>query len=124
MRSGSPSRLPRLYLELTGYPQIGNATFHFAHALWGGLLEIIAVLLLFIYVNRWINDLSAVLSGVGVGLFIDEVGKFITQQNNYFFPLAAPIIYVAFLLTLLIVLLRQTPPAVDRSARRHVRSIG
>jgi hypothetical protein len=42
------------------------------------------------------------LSGVGVGLFIDEVGKFITQQNNYFFPAAAPIIYAVFLITLLI----------------------
>ena len=28
----------RVYLELTGYPQIGNAELHIAHALWGGLL--------------------------------------------------------------------------------------
>lgn len=94
--------ITRTYLELTGYPQIGNSTFHFAHALWGGLLLIISALLLLVFVNRWVNDLSAVLAGVGVGLFIDEVGKFITQQNDYFFPLAAPIIYVAFLLVLLI----------------------
>jgi hypothetical protein len=26
--------LIRLFLVLTGYPQIGNATFHLAHALW------------------------------------------------------------------------------------------
>ena len=95
----------RLYLEMTGYPQIGNETYHFAHALWGGLLQILAVLLLFIFVNRWVRDVSAALAGVGVGLFIDEVGKFITQQNDYFFPLAAPIIYVAFLSTLLVYLL-------------------
>jgi hypothetical protein len=94
----------RLYLEATGYPQIGNKTFHFAHALWGGLLETIAVLLLLIFVNRWMFILSAALAGAGVGLFIDEVGKFITQANDYFFPLAAPIIYVAFLLTVLVYL--------------------
>lgn len=91
----------RLYLEATGYPQIGNATFHVAHALWGGLLLVIASLLMLIYANRWIKTLSAILTGVGVGLFIDEVGKFITQSNDYFFPLAAPIIYIAFLLIVL-----------------------
>lgn len=106
----------RLYLELTGYPQIGNETFHIAHALWGGLLLIIASFLMLIYVNRWVGSLSAVLSGMGVGLFIDEVGKFITQQNDYFFPLAAPIIYIAFLLTLLVYLI------VKRQASKSVRA--
>ncbi len=33
----------RVYLELTGYPQLGNSVLHIAHALWGGLLLIIAV---------------------------------------------------------------------------------
>ncbi|MBZ0298131.1 MAG: hypothetical protein K8J31_00210 [Anaerolineae bacterium] len=106
----------RLYLELTGYPQIGNETFHFAHALWGGLLQASALLLLFIFVNRWVKDLSAVLGGMGVGLFIDEVGKFITQQNDYFFPLAAPLIYVTFLTILMIYLVikrRQRQRAAD-----------
>lgn len=106
----------RLYLEITGYPQIGNATYHFAHALWGGLLQVVAVLLLLIYVNRWVYTVSAVLGGVGIGLFIDEVGKFITQSNNYFFPLAAPIIYVAFLLMMLIYLI------VNRRASSDMRA--
>ncbi|MBK9124025.1 MAG: hypothetical protein IPM16_13045 [Chloroflexi bacterium] len=94
----------RVYLELAGYPQLGNETYHFAHALWGGLLQLFAVLLPLLCVNRWMRDVSAVLAGVGAGLFIDEIGKFITQQNDYFFPLAAPIIYVAFLAILLIYL--------------------
>ncbi len=94
----------RLYLELTGYPQLGNKTFHIAHALWGGLFLMIAVMLLLIYVNRYMHTVSAIFAGIGVGLFIDEVGKFITQSNDYFFPLAAPIIYVAFLLFLLVYL--------------------
>jgi hypothetical protein len=33
-------------------------------------------------------------------LFVDEVGKFITQKNDYFFPLAAPIVYASLLLIL------------------------
>lgn len=94
----------RLYLELTGYPQLGNKTFHIAHALWGGLFLMLAAMLLLVYVNHYMYTVSAIFAGIGVGLFIDEVGKFITQTNNYFFPLAAPIIYVAFLLILLVYL--------------------
>jgi hypothetical protein len=92
----------RLFLELTGYPQLGSGTLHFAHVLWGGLLLFIAALLPLIYANRWVYQLGAILAGVGVGLFIDEVGKFITQSNDYFYPAAAPIIYAFFLLTVLI----------------------
>ncbi len=92
----------RFFLELTGYPQLGNSAFHIAHALWGGLFLVVASLLMLIYVNRWLFTLAALLAGVGVGLFIDEVGKFITQNVDYFFPLAAPIIYAAFLLLVLL----------------------
>jgi hypothetical protein len=89
--------LTRLYLALTDYPQVGGGTYHIAHALWGGLLLTVGSILPLIWANRWALTLSAVLSGAGVGLFIDEVGKFITTQNDYFFPLAAPIIYLSFL---------------------------
>ncbi len=83
----------RVYLELTGYPQVGDSTYHVAHVLWGGLLLFIAVALPLSIVNRYALWASAVLGGIGAGLFIDEVGKFITQSNDYFFPLAFPIIY-------------------------------
>jgi hypothetical protein len=96
--------LTRSFLELTGYPQIGNGVLHIAHALWGGLLLIIAALLPLILGNEWALTLSAVLSGLGVGLFIDEVGKFITQRNDYFFPPAAPVIYGFFMILLLLLL--------------------
>ncbi|MGD8490681.1 MAG: hypothetical protein PVJ23_09655 [Anaerolineae bacterium] len=92
----------RLFLELTGYPQLGNSVLHIAHALWGGLLLILAALIPLVVANHWARILSAVLSGLGVGLFIDEVGKFITQQNDYFFPPAAPLVYALFLLLLLL----------------------
>lgn len=92
----------RLFLELTGYPQIGSGELHIAHVLWGGLFLFAASLLPLIWVNPWVLNLSAVISGLGVGLFIDEVGKFITSSNNYFHPSAAPIIYAFFLLTVLV----------------------
>jgi hypothetical protein len=94
----------RLFLEVTGYPQIGNATFHIAHALWGGLLLAVGALLTLVYINRWVFTIAAILAGAGVGLFIDEIGKFITRDLDYFFPLAAPIIYVSFLITVFVYL--------------------
>jgi hypothetical protein len=93
--------LTRLFLVLTGYPQIGGSTFHLAHALWGGLALFLASTMALIVQNRGAAIIIAVLTGVGFGLFVDEVGKFITQKNDYFFPLAAPIVYASLLLILL-----------------------
>jgi len=90
----------RFFLELSGYPQLGNAELHIAHVLWGGLFLMGGALLPLLFVNRGILDISAISTGIGMGLFIDEVGKFITQSNDYFFPAAAPIVYALFLLTL------------------------
>ena len=90
----------RLFLSLANYPQIGGGDLHIAHVLWGGLLLYIAALLPLLFANRTIYTAGALLAGTGVGLFIDEVGKFITRQNDYFYPVAASIIYVVFLLTL------------------------
>jgi hypothetical protein len=92
----------RLFLELTGYPQIGGGEVHIAHVLWGGVLLFLAALLPLIYAGRWARITGAILAGLGVGLFIDEVGKFITSSNDYFHPSAAPIVYAVFLLTLLL----------------------
>lgn len=92
----------RLFLELTGYPKLGGGEIHIAHVLWGGLFLFIASLLPLILVNQWGLRLSALLAGFGIGLFIDEVGKFITQTNDYFYPAAAPIVYVMFLSTVLL----------------------
>lgn len=87
----------RLFLELTGYPQIAPGNLHFAHALWGGLFLLIASLIVLIYRNQSLLTLSAILTGVGWAFFIDEVGKFITADSDYFFRPAAPIIYLTFL---------------------------
>jgi hypothetical protein len=106
----------RSFLALTGYPQIGSGTLHIAHVLWGGLILYIAAILPLIYLNPRLHIIGAVLSGVGVGLFIDEVGKFITRQYDYFFPAAAPIMYVFFLFVIILVIMIRRPPVVDGRA--------
>jgi len=103
----------RLFLELTGYPQLGGGELHIAHVLWGGLLLFGAALLPLIFANRWAYTAGALLAGLGVGLFIDEVGKFITQSNDYFYPAAAPIVYAFFLLTVIVYLNVRRPGRSD-----------
>jgi len=105
--------LTRLFLTLSGYPQIGGGELHIAHMLWGGLLLFGAALLPLVWANRWVYTAGALLAGAGVGLFIDEVGKFITKSNDYFYPAAAPIIYAFFLLTVLLYLRIRRPPTRD-----------
>ena len=84
----------RMLLQLTGFPQIGGGgEFHLAHVLWGGLLLFVAVSLPLTFANRTALWAAAALGGMGTGLFIDEVGKFITSSTDYFTPLAFPIIY-------------------------------
>ena len=102
----------RLFLELTGYPQLGGGELHIAHVLWGGLFLFASALVLLVVANRWVYMLGALFAGIGVGLFIDEVGKFITSTNDYFYPSAAPIIYAFFLLTVLVFLIFRRPPRI------------
>jgi hypothetical protein len=109
--------LTRMFLNLTGFPQLGSGGLHIAHVLWGGLLLFLAALIPLVIANQWAFTLGAALAGTGVGLFIDEVGKFVTAENNYFYPPAAPIIYVFFLLCVLLYLqIRRTPSRDPRAA--------
>lgn len=101
----------RWFLDLTGYPKVGGGGLHVAHMLWGGLLLVVAALLPLLFVGRRVLILSALLGGVGVGLFIDEVGKFITETNDYFFAPAAPLIYGALLLLVVLWMVLRRRPA-------------
>jgi hypothetical protein len=116
--------LVRSFLVLTGYPTIGSGPLHIAHVLWGGLILYIATLLQLVYISPRLHRMGAVLAGVGVGLFIDEVGKFITTEYDYFFPPAAPIMYIFFLLVVILVILINRPEEMDgRSELVHALEI-
>lgn len=91
----------RLQLFLTHYPQLGGGKLHIAHLLWGGLLMMIAIGILLSFLGRSIRTPAAVVGGVGFGFFIDELGKFITEDNDYFFKPAAAIIYLIFIVLFL-----------------------
>jgi len=93
----------RLFLELTGYPQIGGDTLHIAHMLWGGLLMLISLFLLLSFIGRAIENISSIIGGIGFGTFIDEIGKFITQDNDYFFQPSVALIYLVFILIYLVI---------------------
>jgi hypothetical protein len=87
----------RFLLELSGYPQLGGAGLHIAHLLWGGLLMMLAIVLLLVYLGQRLMRLAAVVGGLGFGVFLDELGKFITSDNNYFYKPTIALIYVVFI---------------------------
>jgi hypothetical protein len=89
--------LTRSFLALAGYPQVGGSKFHIAHVLYGGLLLTAACISLLAFLSPMVKIVGAVLGGIGFGLFIDEVGKFVTKDVNYFYRPAIAIIYVCFI---------------------------
>jgi hypothetical protein len=89
-------------LQVTGYPQIGGSILHISHLLPGSILMLVAILLMLSAINRSVRNLSAVLAGIGFGLVWDELGKFITNDNNYFFKPTVGLIYLSFVLLYLI----------------------
>lgn len=92
----------RFYLTVTGFPQIGSSGLHIAHMLWGGLLMMFSLIFLFTFLSRSLLRYVAILAGIGFGTFIDELGKFITSDNNYFFEPTFAIIYIIFIILFLL----------------------
>jgi hypothetical protein len=56
-----------------------------------------ALVLLLLFLERRVHRAAAIVAGLGFGTFVDEIGKFITSDNNYFFRPAVAIIYVVFI---------------------------
>jgi len=93
--------LIRFFLHLANYPQIGGSGLHIAHMLWGGLLMLVAIILLLAFLGQFTMRMASVVGGIGFGTFIDELGKFITHDNNYFFEPTIALIYIIFVLLFL-----------------------
>jgi len=92
----------RGYLALTGYPQVGGAKLHIAHMLWGGLGMVVSFGILLVMASAVWKPTAALVGGIGFGLFIDELGKFITKDNDYFYQPTIALIYAVFVALFLV----------------------
>lgn len=91
----------RAFLASTGYPQLGGRRLHIAHMLWGGLLMFVAIVLMLTFLGHDSKRFASIFGGIGFGTFIDELGKFITSDNDYFFQPTIALIYIIFILMFL-----------------------
>ena len=92
----------RIWLKFVNYIIVGSGNIHIAHMLWGGALMALAMTIVITFLGKSSKKLAAVLGGLGFGTFIDELGKFITADNNYFYQPTFSIIYIIFVILYLI----------------------
>lgn len=103
LSAASSLLLVRLFLQLSGFPQLGGDGLHIAHMLWGGILMAAAIIICLSFLGIRVQRLGAIIGGAGFGIFIDELGKFITADNNYFYQPAIGLIYAVFIILYLVV---------------------
>ncbi|AEI12173.1 hypothetical protein [Cellulomonas gilvus] len=82
-------------LAAAGFPQVGGDGLHVSHVLWGGLLMGLALVLALSFMGPVVRPFVVLLGGVGFGLFVDEVGKFVTEDYDYFYGPTAMLVYAS-----------------------------
>jgi hypothetical protein len=92
----------RAYLKLFNYPMLAFGKWHIAHVLLGGIIMLGAMITELAFEGSRVRKTGAIVFGIGWGLFVDETGKYLTKDNNYFFRPAILIIYVSFVIIFLV----------------------
>jgi len=106
----------RLFLELSAYPSLGNGNWHIAHVLWGGLFMLSAIILLLAFYGNDATKYASILGGIGWGLFIDEIGKYLSRDNDYWFRPAVIFIYISFIILFFVYRYFERKTKADRSS--------
>jgi|GEM_PF-5884271 len=93
----------RFFLFCTGNPSIQKGEIHVSHVIFGGFFMFLALFLVLIFGNKKIYFWCSLIGGIGLGFFVDQLGKFITVNYDYWYEPAAPIIYVLFIMFFLLI---------------------
>lgn len=89
----------RLFLTvMTDGFKLTFGDWHIAHVLYGGLFMLSSMM---VFISRGNRLVASALGGIGWGLFIDEIGKYLSQDNDYWFQPAVIFIYVSMVLIFL-----------------------
>ncbi|HBP50727.1 TPA: hypothetical protein DD455_00075 [Candidatus Shapirobacteria bacterium] len=59
---------------------------------------LVGIIISLVYYGKKSIKLASILAGIGWGFFIDEIGKYLTRDNNYWFRPAIIFIYISFIL--------------------------
>jgi len=109
----------RLFLELANFPTLGRGNWHIAHVLWGGLFMLIGIIIFLVFYGENSIKYASIFAGIGWGLFIDEIGKYITSDNNYWFRPAIIFIYISFVLLFFLYRILEKKSLPSRSSLWH-----
>lgn len=109
----------RLFLEIFNNPVIGRGNWHIAHVLFGGLFMLIGIIIFIIFYGKKSIRYASIFAGIGWGMFIDELGKYITSDNNYWFRPAIIFIYISFVFLFILYRLLEKKTRQSRSSLWH-----
>jgi hypothetical protein len=88
---------------------------------------LLSLVLLLATLGKRLKHLSATTGGIGFGLFVDEIGKFVTSDNNYFFQPSVSLIYLIMVALFLLfrAINRRDPSPMELlvNAADHVREV-